>query len=187
MASSTSDVPLFSAAGLSVGDRVIVSDCAQSTAFRITGVNGTDLRHDTGLNTTTDLGRAYGPDALVVPFATISYYVGLGQDGTNSLFRRIGTTAQSEEVAAHVDEFRVEYGVDTTADLAADQYLTADQVANWDQVVSVRASLLLRSQQDLITPVAQQYGFNGQPTITAADRRLRRPYTITVQLRNRTV
>jgi type IV pilus assembly protein PilW len=186
MASAVADIPLFTVDGLQVGDRVVIADCAQSSAFRVTGFDGTDVRHQAGLNQTNDLGRAFGPDAMLVPFATVSYYVGLGADGTNSLFRRIGTTAISEEVAAHVDEFRIEYGIDTTADLAADQYLTAEWVTNWDQVVSVRASLLLRSQQDGVTPGAQQYNFDGRPALVATDRRLRRPYTITVHLRNRT-
>ena len=186
MASAVVDVPLFSVAGLQVGDRVVVADCAQTSAFRVTGFTGTAVRHEAGLNQTNDLGRAFGPDAMLVPFATVSYYVGVGADGTNSLFRRIGATAASEEVAAHVDEFRIEYGVDTTGDFAADQYVMADQVANWDQVVSVRAGLLLRSQQDGVTPAAQQYAFDGRPALVAADRRLRRPFTITVQLRNRT-
>ena len=42
-----------------------------------------------------------------------------------------------------VESMEILYGVDTDGDDAANYYVTADAVADWAQVVSVRVSLLV--------------------------------------------
>jgi type IV pilus assembly protein PilW len=189
MANGTVAVPLFSTAGFAVGQHAVVGDCAQSTAFVVTGLAG-GLEHSDagGLNASPDLGRAYGPDAMVAPFATLTYYVAENGVGTNrSLYRRVGDTALSEEIAEGVEEFQLQYGLDTDGDIFADLFVTADDVADWSQVVSVRASLLMRSKLERASQSAQTYAFNGVPDVLAADDRLRHPFNVTIQLRNRTL
>jgi len=76
------------------------------------------------------------------------------------------------------------YGEDTNLDDAADQYVTADNVADWGNVLSVRVSLLLRTLEDnLVVDGPQTYSFNGDPPAT--DSRLRAVFSRTISLRNR--
>lgn len=191
MASASAAVPVHSTAGFGTTTRVLISDCAQSSAFRVTSITAGQLNHVAGAsNATANLGRAYGTDATVVPFATVSYYLGassVAPTGTElSLWRREGVNAP-EEVAEGVEGFELLYGLDTNGDLAADLFDTADNVADWNQVVAVRASLLLRSKSATVAQVAQNFTFNGETDIAPDDQRLRRPFNVTIQLRNRTL
>lgn len=189
MASGTDAIPLFATTGFAAGQRAVVGDCAQSTAFIVTGLTG-GLEHDDagGLNADADFGRAYGTDAMVAPYTTVTYYVAETGVGTNrSLFRRVGDAALSEEIAEGVEEFQLQYGLDTDGDIFADLFVAADDVADWSQVVSVRASLLMRSKLERAAQSPQAYDFNGVADIAPADSRLRRPFNVTIQLRNRTL
>ncbi len=98
-----------------------------------------------------------------------------------------GQRCHSEEVAEGVEDFQITYGQDTNGDNFADIFTPADAVADWQQVVSVRASLLLRSKANTTAQTTQNYNFNGATTIAPPDRRLRRPFNVTIQLRNRTI
>jgi type IV pilus assembly protein PilW len=189
MANGTAAIPLFSTDGFAVDQRAIVGDCTQSTAFYVTGVDPDELQHadGAGLNADANFGRAYGPDAMVAPFTTLTYYVAENGVGNRSLYRRVGETALSEEIAEGVEEFQLQYGLDTDGDIFADLFVPADEVADWSQVVSVRASLLMRSKLERAAQSPQVYDFNGVPDIAAADDRLRRPFNVTIQLRNRTL
>jgi type IV pilus assembly protein PilW len=189
MANGSAVIPLFSTAGFAVGQRAVIGDCTQSTAFYVTGLAG-GLRHvdGAGTNADADFGRAYGPDAMVAPFTTLTYYLAENGVGTNrSLYRRVGDAVLSEEIAEGVEEFQLQYGLDTDDDIFADLFVTADDVADWSQVVSVRASLLMRSKLERAAQSPQAYDFNGVPDIAPADDRLRRPFNVTIQLRNRTL
>jgi type IV pilus assembly protein PilW len=187
MANGSAAIPLFSTAGFAVDQRAVVGDCAQSTAFHITAT-AAGLEHGVGSNADADFGRAYGPDAMVAPFTTLTYYIAENGVGTNrSLYRRVDGAALSEEIAEGVEEFQLQYGLDTDGDNFADLFVTADDVADWTQVVSVRASLLMRSKLERAAQSPQAYAFNGDPDIDAADDRLRRPFNVTIQLRNRTL
>jgi type IV pilus assembly protein PilW len=191
MATPTGAIAPFSVANFSAGTRAVVSDCTRASFFAVSGLAGSTLLHSGGLNSTADLQRAYLTDATVVPFQTVSYYLApaLSGGGTTSLWRRIDLAANSEEVAEGVEQFQVQYGVDTDADVgrAADIFLGAEDVADWTQVVSVRISLLMRSKLAKASQGAQSYSFNGVAAVTATDSRLRRPFNLTVQLRNRTL
>jgi type IV pilus assembly protein PilW len=107
--------------------------------------------------------------------------------GENSLYRRVGTANPSEEVAEGVEDFQITYGQDTDGDIFADIFTPADAVVDWTQVVSVRASLLIRSKADSMAQTTQSYNFNGATSVAPPDRRLRRPFNVTIQLRNRTI
>jgi type IV pilus assembly protein PilW len=55
-----------------------------------------------------------------------------------------------------------------------------------EQVVSVRVSLLLRSEDDNLVDAAQVVAYNGG-SFTAGDRRIRQVMTTTLAVRNRTL
>jgi type IV pilus assembly protein PilW len=188
MTAGTGVVPVFSTTGFAVGQRAIIGDCGQSTAFYVTGLAG-GLQHSAsaGTNSSADFAYTYGIDAMVVPFSTLTYYLAANGVGTTrSLYRRVDGAATSEQIAEGVEDFQVQYGVDTDSDNAADLFVSADAVADWQRVVSVRASLLMRSKLDNAAQNTQAYDFNGSTGIVAADKRLRRPFDVSIQLRNRT-
>lgn len=156
--------------------------------------------------------------AMVMGFESSVYFirrVNLGQaesaSNPRALFRaRWGVDASDEAgnpdinlIAEHVRDMSVLFGVDdgtnggTAGDGAADSYVTgaaidADNLAapNWDQVVSVRISLLLRSPDDGVQEQPQTYRFDTDKdgdldTVTATDRRRYQIYTTTVSVRGR--
>jgi type IV pilus assembly protein PilW len=103
---------------------------------------------------------------------------------------RNGGAIQTLVVVDGVESMHIMYGIDSNNDDAADQYVTAANVADMENVVSVRVALLLMTQD---TSLAGQidtrtYTLLDETVYDAAtpanDRRLRRIMTATVDLRN---
>lgn len=97
--------------------------------------------------------------------------------------------ADPQPLVSNVEDVQLLYGVDTDGNQSANLY-TAEP-ANWNQVVSVRACVLIQSEENGITATAQKYlgcadALTGSSTLTAAtDHRLRRTFVATFNLRNR--
>jgi len=171
-------------------DIVMVTDCLTSAIFQITNANpntsGT-VTHNTGGagipgNATQALGKDY-TGAELVKLTTKSFYI-RDDNGVPSLYQRISNN-DAVPLVEGVENMQILYGVDTNLDDAADQYLTANNVTNWDNVLSVRVNLLLRTLADnLVVDSPQTYNFNGDP-VTATDSRLRAVFSRTISLRNR--
>ena len=86
-----------------------------------------------------------------------------------------------------VESMQILYGVDTNSDSQVDAYQNVVAASDWDQVVAVRIGLLLRTLEeipkgDLDTGT---YNVNGTVVDPVDDRRLRRVFTTTISLRNR--
>lgn len=98
-----------------------------------------------------------------------------------------------QPLVSNVEDLQFLYGIDNdgSLDQSANLYVTANNVANWNQVVSVRACVLIRSEEQGITTSAQSFlncanALSGTSTLTAAtDSRLRRTFVATFNLRNR--
>ena len=118
----------------------------------------------------------------------------------NSLTCLSTTNATPLALVDDVLDMQVTYGMTTDLnalhDVRADCYLDASTVIttpatncvsglNFNQVVSIRISLLLTTPDDNLTPdnQTQTYSFNGVTT-TSTDRRLYRELTKTIALRN---
>jgi type IV pilus assembly protein PilW len=90
-----------------------------------------------------------------------------------------------------VESMHVLYGVDSDDDLSANRYVSANHVANFDEVVSVRLALLLLSSEDSLTATTDvtTYTLLDQTVYGAGnfanDRRVRRQVSTTLRLRNR--
>lgn len=169
-------------------DILLITDCAASSIFQQTGTNpGTSgiLAHDVIGNSTTDLGHLYGSDAQVMKLANFTYYIDASQinNAINSLWRiQAGRTAQ--ELVQGIDNIKITYGIDSDADKVPNKYITASNVTDWSQVVSVKISLLAYSIENNVTTSAQPYTFNGTAT-TPADKKLRSVFNAVINLRNR--
>lgn len=192
--------------GLCQGDIVMVSDCEKSRVFQITNLTPTggsanemNVVHSnasyTPGNAQSSWGGAssppeeqFGPGAEIVKIVTYAYYVADNADGVPSLYRNEGAGAAPLELIEGVEDMQVEYGEDTSGeDGVADVYRTANNVADWANVVSARLNLLLRSDSANVTDNEQPVWFdNATFTPATGDRYLRRSLTKTIALRNRT-
>jgi type IV pilus assembly protein PilW len=83
-----------------------------------------------------------------------------------------------------VDGLALVFGEDLDGDKAANRYVTANAVGTWNNVVSVKAQLLLATVRDNMATAPQAYTFNGVTT-TPTDRRLRSVLSSVITVRNR--
>ena len=217
----TQEMELDNLYTITAGELALLCDDTSTTLFQVTGVNTTTSRIQhttTGSispgNCSANLGgtgecscsatcfanKTFSGDAQLVKFNTIGYFIGVSSNADGrSLYRRNLNVAggvagfQTEEVLRGVENMQILYGQDTDNDSQPDQYLTANNVTDWLEVVSVRLGLLVQSP-DPINDVndTNTYIVAGTPiadtatTIThAGDRRIRYSFTTTVELRNR--
>ncbi len=135
-----------------------------------------------------------GAGGEVLRLVSNIYYVGKRDNNPNnppSLFRRplAGATliaGNPEELLEGVESMQVLYGEDTDNDRTANRYITANNVTNWANVVSARLSLLMRSVEEASSVTDSNNYRLAETTINPTDdRRLRRVFTTTLQIRNR--
>ncbi len=196
MSSVTAALSITPTGNFAQGDLLMVADCAGASVLQATNANpGTSgsIAHAVGAGTPgvarNAFTRVFSNDAVVWRMQTLIYYL------ANSV-RRPGQTAlwvyanpaydgreQVSELVAGVERLAFTFGVDTDSDFAADRFRSADQVANWAQVVSVRVELLMAGSTESATTVAQPYVFDGQ-SVTPGDRRQRTVMSMLVSLRN---
>ncbi len=130
--------------------------------------------------------------AMVYRFDDIAYFIGQNPAGRPGLYRT-SSNGGTEELVENVEDMDVLYGVDTSvpADGIAENYVRADQVADWGQVIALRLSLVAVSPEAALTTQTQTYVLrdtNADGTLdrqNAADSRLRQVFTTTIALRNR--
>lgn len=92
---------------------------------------------------------------------------------------------QAAELVLGVEHLQFQFGIDTDADRSVNQYVNANAVANWNNVVSVRFWILARDE----CPEAgytnnNTYTLGDIPPYTPNDNYRRQLYTSTVALRN---
>jgi type IV pilus assembly protein PilW len=169
-------------------DLVIVSDCENADLFQITGYAG-DYRtvsYNTPGCSSVGNAKVMQPaykNGNLHKAQTISYYISQNANNQPALYRLLNETV--DELVEGVEKMQVYYGVDKDGSGAADSYVTAADVANWDQVISVKISLLLRTLDDNIASTQLKYSYEDIDNQIAPDRRLRRVFTTTIALRNK--
>lgn len=193
---------------LNKGDVVMVADCQGADVFQITtqnpDQNGT-VGHNEGEagvepgNAKKDLSKIYEDGAFIGKLTAARYFVATNEDrpGRPGLYRVTGT-ATAQEVVEGVEHMQILYGevTDGNRARAPNVYVTADRVASWSNVVSVRIGLLLYSlagentsgEYGTVEDVGP-YNVNGKVVSVDDDnlvskRVKRRVFTTTVSLRN---
>lgn len=176
---------------------VIAADCSAGDMFQKTNAfNSAGLTKGAGGSpgnanpATSPWSANYDNAASVYEFQSTAYYIGVGADGEPALYRDrldAGDPFGRVELISGVENMQVLYGVvaNPTADLEANVYLPASQVTDWEEVVSVRIALLMRSG-DRVVDEAEIRRFNvaGTEMVTEQDRRSRLVGVATVGIRN---
>ena len=90
--------------------------------------------------------------------------------------------SNQEPLIDGVTDFQVLYGIDTTGDRVADQYVPATGVTNWDAVQTVRITLVTNSV-DQVAAGSAAYVAGTQTRVD--NQQLLQSYTETIQLRAR--
>jgi len=206
MATPAANLRISTPNTLSAGDIVLVSDCTSGDIFQISAgtpsTNGVVV-HNTGTGTPGNyaanpaatcpgggsasmncLSAEYTGSSQLLRATQITYTIADNPNGVPSLYRN--TNGVDQELIPGVEDLQIRYGEDTTGDQIADQYLSATDVADFGNVVNIEFSLLVRSRLDNITSNATSTYYVGTSR-PAADKRLRRAYTTTVNIRNRTL
>ena len=171
-------------------DVVTVSDCAGAAVFmitndpsssdgvieRTTGVAATSGINQGQSNSIDDLQRIFGSEtattAKIYRVGSTSYQVLPSESGkTKSLF------LSGNELVEGVEDLQIQYGIantpaSTSTPSIAEQYVDADDVTNWNDVMSVRMTFIVNSGEMIVNPG------NG-------DGRLKKTFTTTIRLRNR--
>ena len=194
---ASANIKVAPGSGLAQDDIVFVSDCGAADIFQISNANpdgsGTVV-HNTGnaspgnYNATNPgcpganahcLSKIYGSDATMFAARQLIYAIGPGSEGQPALFRN------GQELLDGVENLQILYGEDTDGSGVANYYVPADQVADMDDVISIRFAIVALSYDDNLTGgMAQNYSVLGN-NLVAADNRLRQVYTSTVSIRNR--
>ena len=111
----------------------------------------------------------------------------------------VAVSSFSQPLIDNVEDMQISYGMSTGNvfhDIAAECYIdpsvgigvgTDCTTLNFDQVVSVRISLLLHSHDDNLTPdnTPQTYSYGGVNNVLAGDNRLYRAVTTIIAMRNK--
>lgn len=176
------------------GTPMIISDCRGASAFVTTGIGDVSavtatISHVAGGipgNVSDSITRAFEIGAQVTPVETVIYYVAPSTSGNGpGLWQQVGN-GDPEMLIEGVENLQFLYGEDTDGDLLVNNYVTADAVGNWANVVSLSLAILIRSEVET-GPQADSrvYDLLGEEVGPFNDRRQRSIFTTTVSLRNR--
>lgn len=178
---------------------VLDNDCTAGAAFEVTGIpqnNDRQILHSTSggqkiiySNRTNNLGRKFDDGQLVNmnrQSEYISYFVALDNTTQEPTLYRQRDNLDPEPLVEGVEQMHLLYGVQNGTDV---DYVTANTNPPWEDVVAIRASLLVRSVEQNVVTEAQAIIFPPAPNTAAVidtnDRRLRQVFTTTIALRNR--
>jgi len=174
---------------------VVASDCSGGDLFqKTTSANASTITKGGGGSpgnitpVNEKFAGDYDDDASVYTFSSTAYFIGVGASGEPALFReRLDAGASGAvELAEGVENMQILYGVASGVGQAADSYVTAANVTNWDQVVSVRMALLFRTGDRIVDEeAARAFNLAGTEVTTQSDRRSRVVGLSTVGIRNR--
>jgi len=138
-------------------------------------------------NKNTEWSRDFPDTVRVLLFESSLLYIGQGVDGRPALKRvefNTGTATAPEELVNGIEDMQITYGEDTNADRNADRYVTADAVADWKDVVSVRVSLLAASLATNVIDQPQALPAPWDGFADPGDGRIRRVFSTTIAIRN---
>jgi type IV pilus assembly protein PilW len=180
---------------LQIGQLAVISDCATGIVFQITGIglvgpNQTITHAASGSpgNNPASFQLNYAAGAQIAPVDTVVYYIAPGADQDSALWvadlNATGTFTTSELVP-DIEAMQILYGVDTTNAQIVSGYVTADQVGDFNTVMSIKVALLAASAPGSAHPTgAKTYNLLGVLVTTPNDTRSRQVFEETIAVRN---
>lgn len=182
---------------LATGSVVLATtgDCGRGELFQTTNNQNASSITMAGNNVNpgnngNNFNLNYDPNTRVYEFAATAYYVGIGTNGEPALFRHriLPLEPNPQELVSGVESLQITYGVDNNLNGDVDAYVSADAVANWERVLSIRIGALARSlDRALEAPNQRSFDLAGTE-FTAGDnpdRRARVASVSTTTLRTR--
>ena len=209
MGAANSPISVSDAETFSLEDLLLITDCETTDIFALTEITGTTpatLKHGSGMNATDKLSKAYAAGSRVYQITTTHFCIrrdaNLGQSSLRRLVNGsyLNCTVDGDELVQGIEKMRILIGQDTDVDSEgnggdgnANRYirpnLHSPQVApdGWIgyPAVSLRISLLAVSPNDNTTTEPAPYFFSGQE-VMPSDKYLRKVFTTTVAIRNKT-
>lgn len=193
---------------LKAGEILLINDCNQAALFQSTGPaasNPTTVEHAASVGTpgncSKELGASCGtaknyqfkPGSSLMRIYSNAYFVAPSSSGNGrslwsmSMGGQVNGTSTAKELIEGVENMQITYGLDGNGVRSANQFVKASSIAasDWSKVVAARVSLLVSSAKDNITAAPQTYEFDGLST-TPTDRKLRKIFTESITVRNRT-
>lgn len=213
------DIPADTDVRIAQNNFAVASTCKDAEIFRVTssdalidtGVIGRAAggAADENASGVWDLGAGGISRELqgeLMRVATVTYYVADNDRGVPTLFRGVDGGTPSPLVEG-VERMKLDYGIedDEVARNVASRYLTASQIQStcntpmtvpvsenclWPSVVSVRVSLIMRSDEEIYgKPIDQSYTLPGADPLLyePTDRFSRATYSSTFVVRNRMI
>jgi type IV pilus assembly protein PilW len=192
------DFTVTATGGLAVGQLAVISDCTKSVLFEVTsltaGAPGEVVGHAAGgspgnISSVFVNAISFSNGAQVTPLQTTAYYIGVGTDGDGALYSATMAADNSltaTELAPDIEAMQILYGVDTNNSLTASQYVTADQVVDFTQVMNVEVAVLAAGPPGSATvpTVANTYNLFGTTVTAPLDSRARQVFEVTIAARN---
>jgi type IV pilus assembly protein PilW len=183
---------------LQTGQIAAISDCTKAVVFQVGGSSGGQPGNVSmggtppGNLSGATISLPFAAGAMVMPLTTTVYYIGVGQDGDGALKRLNLNGANGpgsftdEELVPDIEAMQVLYGVDPNNTLTPGEYVTAANVPDWDQVMSIKVALLAASPPGTGTGAIQTNQFNllGTTITAPTDNRQRQVFQFTVTLRD---
>jgi type IV pilus assembly protein PilW len=178
-------------ASLLPGQLAVISDCSKGVVFQISGIGpgvNPTISHAGGLNSVSAFPLSFSAGSEVTPIDTLAYYIGVGADGDGALFvyNSNATGAfTANELVPDIEAMQILYGIDTTLTQTVSNYVTADQVTDFNTVMSVKVALLAASPPGAGRPAAAvTYNLLGTTVTPPADSRSRQVFEETIAVRN---
>lgn len=162
-------------------DYLFISDCEAADIFVANNISvsgtTTTIAHPESVNKGNFLSKPYQEDAEVYKFISTTYYLGYNNAGEVALFRQTlgnAATMNVEELVEGVEDMHLLYGEDSNGNGTPNRYVDSATVGNWNNIVSVRIELTVRSLEDHLAAKLTAYG----------DHKLRRTFTTSIAIRN---
>lgn len=177
---------------------VVISNCEDGDLFYVTKITDTAgsgdyddcaaagasclLEHLVGANNqSASVSKVYRTDAKVFPVQSRQYSIQTQAGFENSL-----QVSGDGKLVDGIENMQILYGEDgADVDLVADYYVALDDVVDIQNVVSLKISLLVRSNDDNLSANAVKYNFSGNSNLLSTDKRLRKVFNTTIALRNK--
>lgn len=170
---------------------VVISDCTFATVFQIGTVNSVtnQITSDGPLDQGGgNLIQTFNPNAAINAVDLTAYFIAPGRDTDSALYSYDEWTGQYEQLVPDVENMQVLYGISSSQSGQVTSYVTADQVPDFNQVVSVQVAVLVASPPG-VRAVAQpqtapSYNLLGTTVTAPIDERLRRVFVTTMAVEN---